>query len=151
MIVDLVRNDLARTCETGSVEVDELFGIYSFPQVHQMISTVSGKLKDGLTFTDAIQASFPMGSMTGAPKFKVMQLIETYEQARRELFSGTIGYVTPQGDMDFNVVIRSLFYNATTHYLSYHTGGAITFDSDPQKEWEEMRLKAWALERLFSA
>jgi para-aminobenzoate synthetase component 1 len=89
--------------------------------------------------------------MTGAPKFKVMQLIETYEQARRELFSGTIGYVTPQGDMDFNVVIRSLFYNATTHYLSYHTGGAITFDSDPQKEWEEMRLKAWALERLFSA
>jgi para-aminobenzoate synthetase component I len=151
MIVDLVRNDLARTCETGSVQVDELFGIYSFPQVHQMISTVSGKLKDGLTFTDAIQASFPMGSMTGAPKFKVMQLIETYEQARRELFSGTIGYVTPQGDMDFNVVIRSLFYNATTHYLSYHTGGAITFDSDPQKEWEEMRLKAWALERLFSA
>lgn len=150
MIVDLVRNDLARTCDAGSVQVDELFGIYSFPQVHQMISTVSGRLRDGLTFADAIRASFPMGSMTGAPKFKVMQLIDNYEQARRELFSGTIGYISPQGDMDFNVIIRSLFYNAATAYLSYHTGGAITYDSDPQKEWDEMRLKAWALERLFA-
>jgi para-aminobenzoate synthetase component 1 len=150
MIVDLVRNDLARSCETGSVEVEELFGIYSFPQVHQMISTVSGKLNANGPYTDAIRHSFPMGSMTGAPKIKVMELIEQFEQSRRELFSGTVGYITPEGDFDFNVIIRSLFYNASTKYLSYQAGGAITYDSDPQQEWEEMRLKAWALEKLFA-
>lgn len=149
MIVDLVRNDLARCCEVGSVTVDELFGIYTFPQVHQMISTVSGTLRPDRSFTDAIRTSFPMGSMTGAPKFKVMQLIDRYEEARRELFSGTVGYITPAGDMDFNVIIRSLYYNADSEYLSYSTGGAITWDSIPEKEWEEMRLKAWAVERLF--
>ena len=149
MIVDLVRNDLARCCETGSVKVDELFGVYTFPQVHQLISTVTGILKEGEPFTDALRSSFPMGSMTGAPKFKVMELIEQYEHSRRELFSGTVGYITPDGDFDFNVVIRSLFYYAGTKYLSYQTGGAITYDSDPKKEWEEMRLKAWALERIF--
>lgn len=149
MIVDLVRNDLAHCCETGSIQVDELFGIYSFPQVHQMISTVSGTVKPDVPFTDAIRYSFPMGSMTGAPKFKVMQLIDSYERSARELFSGTIGYITPDGDFDFNVIIRSLFYNAKTQYLSYQTGGAITYDSNPQQEWDEMRLKAWALERIF--
>ena len=149
MIVDLVRNDLARCCDTGSVVVDELFGIYTFPQVHQMISTVSGTMRPGAKLTDAIRHSFPMGSMTGAPKYKVMELIERYERSRRDLFSGTIGYITPSGDFDFNVIIRSLFYNAANQYLSYQTGGAITYDSDPVKEWEEMRLKAWALERLF--
>jgi len=149
MIVDLTRNDIARSCETGSVTVEELFGIYTFPQVHQMISTISGQLKKGTPFTDAIRYSFPMGSMTGAPKIKVMELIEQYEASMRELFSGTVGYITPGGDFDFNVIIRSLFYNANTRYLSYQTGGAITYDSDPEKEWEEMRLKAWALERIF--
>lgn len=150
MIVDLVRNDLARCCEVGTVQVDELFGIYSFPQVHQMISTVSGKLKPGAAFTEAMRTTFPMGSMTGAPKYKVMQLTDRYEAARRELFSGTVGYITPEGDMDFNVIIRSLFYNAANGYLSYNTGGAITYDSVPEKEWDEMRLKAWALERIFA-
>ena len=150
MITDLVRNDLARSCETGSINVDELFGIYTFPQVHQMISTVSGTLKQGVPFTDAIHYSFPIGSMTGAPKYKVMQLIDKYEQSRRELFSGTVGYISPAGDFDFNVIIRSLFYNAGTKYLSYQTGGAITYDSVAEKEWDEMRLKAWALERIFA-
>ena len=149
MIVDLMRNDLARSCEAGSIHVDELFGIYSFPQVHQMISTVSGTLREAMTFADALQYSFPMGSMTGAPKVKVMELIEQYEEARRGLFAGTVGYITPHGDFDFNVVIRSLFYNAASNYLSYQTGGAITWDSDAQSEWEEMRLKAAAMERLF--
>ena len=149
MIVDLVRNDLARCCDVGSVKVDELFGIYTFPQVHQMISTVSGTLTQGRPFTHALRYSFPMGSMTGAPKIKVMDLIEQYEQTRRELFSGTVGYITPYGDFDFNVIIRSLFYNAATKYLSYQTGGAITYDSIPEQEYEEMRLKAWALERVF--
>ncbi len=149
MIVDLVRNDLSRCSETGSINVDELFGIYSFPQVHQMISTVSGSMKSE-SFTDAIRYSFPMGSMTGAPKFKVMELIDEYEHSRRELFSGTVGYITPDGDFDINVVIRSLFYNAVTKYLSYQTGGAITYDSNAEQEWDEMRLKAWALERIFA-
>lgn len=149
MIVDLVRNDLARTCETGSVAVDELFGIYSFPQVHQMVSTVSATLQAGVPFTNAIRYSFPMGSMTGAPKYKVMQLIEQYEQSRRELYSGSVGYISPGGDFDFNVIIRSLFYNAATRYLSYQTGGAITWDSNAEQEWQEMRLKAWALEKVF--
>ncbi len=150
MIVDLVRNDLAQSCEVGSVHVDELFGIYSFPQVHQMISTISGTLKSGLPITKAISAAFPMGSMTGAPKHRVMQLIEKYEVARRELFSGSVGYISPDGNFDFNVVIRSLFYNAETQYLSYQTGGAITWGSDPEAEWEEIRLKAAAMERAVS-
>lgn len=150
MIVDLTRNDLSRVSDVGSINVDELFGIYSYPQVHQMISTVSGKLRANVPFTDAIRYSFPMGSMTGAPKIKVMQLIDRYEHSRRELFSGTVGYITPNGDFDFNVIIRSLFYNAATKYLSYQAGGAITYDSIPEMEWEEMRLKAKALEQIFS-
>jgi para-aminobenzoate synthetase component I len=149
MIVDLVRNDLARCCDTGSVKVDELFGIYSFPQVHQMISTVSGTLRQDAGFTEAINTTFPMGSMTGAPKYKVTQLIDKYETARRELFSGTVGYITPSGNFDFNVIIRSLFYNEKKSLLSYSAGGAITWDSKPENEWEEMRLKTWALERIF--
>lgn len=150
MITDLMRNDLARSCEVGSVMVNELYGIYTFPQVHQMISTISGKVKEGVAFTDILRYSFPMGSMTGAPKIKVMELIEQYENSARGLFSGTVGYIDPNGDFDFNVIIRSLFYNAENRYLSYQTGGAITYDSSAEAEWEEMRLKAWALERVFS-
>ena len=150
MIVDLVRNDMAKCCQTGSIKVDELFGVYTYPQVHQLISTISGTIKPTIPFTDTIRHTFPMGSMTGAPKHIVMQLIEKYEETRRELFSGTIGYITPNGDFDFNVIIRSLFYNETLKYLSYQTGGAITYDSIPEKEWDEMRLKAWALERIFT-
>jgi len=149
MIVDLMRNDLARTCRPGSIKVNELFGIYTYPQVHQMISTISGEMKEEIPFTDAIRHSFPMGSMTGAPKYKVMQLIDRYEKTARELFSGTTGYVTPAGDFDFNVVIRSLFYNSSSGHLSYEAGGAITYESNAAEEWLEMRTKAWAMERIF--
>ncbi len=149
MITDLVRNDLAIVSEPGSVEVEELFGIYSYPQVHQMISTVKGRLRRDLGPTDAIRNAFPMGSMTGAPKFRVMQLTDQYELSRRELYSGSVGYMDPDGGFDLNVVIRSLFYNSASNYLSYHTGGAITWDSDPEAEWDEMRLKAAAMERVF--
>lgn len=149
MITDLVRNDLARSCKPGSIQVEELMEIYSYPQVHQMISTIVGKMEENLPFTQAIQYSFPMGSMTGAPKIRVMELIEQYETARRELFSGTVGYIDPDQNFDFNVVIRSLFFNEDNRYLSYQTGGAITYDSVPEKEWEERRLKAWAMERIF--
>ena len=149
MIVDLTRNDLSRSCVVGSIEVEELFGIYSFPKVHQMISTITGVLDDDTPFTDAIRYSFPMGSMTGAPKMKVMELIEQYESSKRELFSGSIGYISPDANFDFNVIIRSLFYNAKTNYLSYQTGGAITYDSNAEQEWDEMELKAYNLEKIF--
>lgn len=150
MITDLVRNDLAASCTPGSIEVAELFGIYTFPQVHQMISTVEGKLRPETPFTEVIRYTFPAGSMTGAPKIKVMQLTEQYEKRKRGLYAGSIGYISPGADFDFNVVIRSLFYHTETATLSYWTGGAITYDSDPMGEWEEMRLKAWALERIFA-
>ncbi len=149
MVVDLVRNDLAKICEEGSVKVDELYGIYSFPQVHQMISTVSGTLKKGMSFSEIIRATFPMGSMTGAPKKRVMELIETYEQTKRGIFSGAVGYINPQGDFDFNVVIRSILYNAFAKYLSLPAGSGITFYSDPEKEWEECLMKAAAMKNVL--
>ena len=149
MVVDLVRNDLSRICEEGTVKVDELFGVYSFPQVHQLISTISGELKEGLHWVDAIKETFPMGSMTGAPKKKVMELIGAYEQSNRGLFSGSIGYVNPEGDFDFNVVIRSIFYNTSTLYLSFQTGSGITFNSDPEKEYEECLWKAAAMQTIL--
>lgn len=149
MVVDLVRNDLGRVCKEGTVQVDELFGIYSFPQVHQMVSTVSGELKEGITFTDIIRATFPMGSMTGAPKRRVMQLIDEYEQCRRGIFSGAVGYIAPNGDFDLNVVIRSILYNSAAQYLSYLVGSGITFYSDAAKEYEECLLKAEAMRRVL--
>lgn len=149
MVVDLVRNDLSRICKEGSVQVDELFGIYSFPQLYQMISTISGEVNDALTFTDVLRATFPMGSMTGAPKRKVMQLIEQYEQSRRGLFSGAVGYIAPNGDFDFNVVIRSIFYNAASNYLSYMVGSGITFYSNAAEEYEECLLKADAIRKVL--
>jgi len=149
MVVDLVRNDLAKVCKEGTVRVDELYGIYSFPQVHQMISTISGELEENISFHDIMKATFPMGSMTGAPKRRVMELIEQYEQTRRGIFSGAVGYITPQGDFDFNVVIRSIMYNADAGYLSFETGSAITFYSDPEQEWEECLLKAAAIKKVL--
>lgn len=150
MVVDLVRNDLARVCEEGTVKVDELYGIYSFPQVHQMISTVSGELKKDISFEEIISASFPMGSMTGAPKRRVMELIEKYEKTRRGIFSGALGYLSPNGDFDFNVIIRSIFYNETARYISFLAGSGITFYSDPEKEWEECLVKAAAMKEVLT-
>ena len=149
MIVDLVRNDLSRICVEGSVQVKELCGIYSFPQVHQMISTISGTLPDEVSWTEAIRVSFPMGSMTGAPKKRAMELIEAYEKSRRGIFSGALGYCTPEKDFDFNVVIRSILYNESSQYLSYQAGSAITFNSDAEKEYEECLLKASAIKKTL--
>jgi para-aminobenzoate synthetase component 1 len=142
MVVDLVRNDLSKICLPGSVRVEELYGIYPFPQVFQMISTITGTLHPDLHWTDAIRETFPMGSMTGAPKHRVVGLIDRYERSRRGIFSGAVGYVTPDGDFDFNVVIRSLLYNQINRYLSYQVGSGITFYSDPQAEYEECLIKA---------
>jgi para-aminobenzoate synthetase component 1 len=150
MVVDLVRNDLSRVCKVGTVKVDELFGVYSFPQVHQMISSVIGEVKDELSFIELIRATFPMGSMTGAPKRKVMQLINEYEQTRRGIFSGAVGYISPDGNFDFNVVIRSILYNASSNYLSYLVGSGVTFYSDAEKEYEECLMKAAAIRQVLT-
>jgi para-aminobenzoate synthetase component 1 len=149
MIVDLVRNDLSKICKEGSVHVKELFGIYSFPQVHQLISTVEGEVLPGTAWTDIIKACFPMGSMTGAPKKKVMELIARYEQFPRGLFSGSIGYIDPSGDFDFNVIIRSLLYDETKKIISFKVGGGITFYSDADREYEECLMKAEAIKKIL--
>ncbi len=151
MVVDLVRNDLSRICKEGSVKVAELFGIYTFPQVHQMISTIVGELRDGLDLADILQATFPMGSMTGAPKTRVLQLIAEYEQSSRGLYSGAVGYITPDKNFDFNVVIRSILYNASNRYLSYHVGSGITCNSIAEDEYEECLLKAEAIRAVLTA
>lgn len=149
MVVDMVRNDFSRVCKEGTVQVEELFSVYSFPQVHQMISGIKGILKDHIKFSDVIEATYPMGSMTGAPKQRVMQLIETYEHTPRGLFSGAVGYIDPNGDFDFNVVIRSLFYNKHTQHLRYLVGSGITIYSDAETEYEECLLKAKALTKVL--
>jgi len=145
MIVDLMRNDLSKTAERNSVQVEELFGVYSFPQVHQLISTVTSSLSPKFNAVEAIRAAFPMGSMTGAPKIKAMELIEQTENTRRELYSGSIGYFDPEGDFDFNVVIRSLIYSSKTNRCSLTVGGAITDLAVAKMEYEECLLKAKAI------
>jgi len=145
MIVDLVRNDLTKSAVKGTVVVEELFGIYGFAQVYQMISTVTCQLDPRIHFIDAIKNAFPMGSMTGAPKIKAMELIEAYEFSRRGAYSGTFGYITPEGNFDFNVIIRSILYQSSSKYLSFQVGGAITYASNATAEYEECMLKASAI------
>lgn len=149
MIVDLVRNDLSRIAEKGSVKVDELCKVYSFKQVHQMISSVTATIAEGIEPVEALRTSFPMGSMTGAPKISAMNIIEKLESTKRGLYSGAVGYFSPEGDFDFNVVIRSILYNSTNKYLSFSVGGAITAKSDPEKEYEECLLKSRALREVL--
>ena len=150
MIVDLVRNDLSKIAEPGSVHVDELFGLYSFKTVHQMISTISCKLKPSIEFSDILKASFPMGSMTGAPKRNAVRFMDQFEDSNREIYAGSLGYFKPGGDFDFNVVIRSLAYYPTENYLSCGVGSAITIGADAQQEYEECLLKIGRLIHLKS-
>lgn len=150
MIVDLVRNDLSKTAQKDSVFVEELCKIYSFTQVHQMISTISSTLKPEFSAVDVLKSTFPMGSMTGAPKISAMQIIEELEETKRGLYSGAIGYFTPESDFDFNVVIRSVLYNETEKYLSFSVGSAITSKSEPEKEYEECLLKAHAMRLVLN-
>jgi len=145
----LVRNDLSKICEPDSVKVTELFGIYSFAQVHQMISTITGKPRKGLHWSEMVAHTFPMGSMTGAPKKRVLELTEVYEKSARGLFSGALGYVEPNQDFDFNVVIRSLLYNLPGEYLAYFAGSGITINSDPGQEYDECLIKVAAFENII--
>ena len=150
MIVDLVRNDLSKSAKKGSVRVEELCKVSSFKQVHQMISTVVSELKDDVHLVDVIKDTFPMGSMTGAPKISAMKIIETLEETKRGLYSGTVGYFTPMGNFDFNVVIRSILYDSEKKYLSFSVGSAITAKSTPEKEYEECLLKAKAMQFVLT-
>lgn len=149
MIVDLVRNDLSHTSTAGTVKVTELCKVYSFMQVHQMISTVESKMRDDVSGIEVIKQAFPMGSMTGAPKISAMKIIEELEETKRGLYSGSVGYFKPNGDFDFNVVIRSILYNATKKYASFSVGSAITSKSHPQAEYEECLLKARAMREVL--
>ena len=149
MIVDLVRNDLSQIAKKGSVKVEELFGIYPFKQLYQMISTISAEKSERSSSVDVIKTNFPMGSMTGAPKLSAMKFIDKYEITKRGLYSGSVGYFSPSGEFDFNVVIRSLLYNESNKYLSYTVGSAITIQSDAELEYEECLLKAKAINDTF--
>lgn len=149
MITDLVRNDLSRTAQKGSVHVEELCGVYSFLQVHQMISTVKALINPEISATDVLKSSYPMGSMTGAPKIAAMKIIEELEETKRGLYSGAVGYFTPNGNMDFNVVIRSILYNQENQYISFSVGSAITSLSVPEMEYKECLLKAEAMFKVL--
>ena len=149
MIVDLIRNDLSKSATKGSVKVEELCKVYSFKQVHQLISTVSSEAKKNIHVVDMIKDLFPMGSMTGAPKISAMKIIEEEEETKRGLYSGAVGYFSPEGDFDFNVVIRSILYNASNKYASFSVGSAITSLSVIENEYEECLLKAKALKEAL--
>ncbi|MFB1039150.1 MAG: anthranilate synthase component I family protein [Polaribacter sp.] len=149
MIVDLVRNDLSKTAKIATVKVEELCKVYSFKQVHQMISTVVSEIDTTTHPIETLRSTFPMGSMTGAPKVSAMKIIEKLEETKRGLYSGTIGYFTPENDFDFNVVIRSILYNEEKKYISYSVGGAITEKSIVEKEYEECLLKAKAMKYVL--
>lgn len=149
MIVDLVRNDLTKTAKRGSVKVEELCEIYTFQQVHQMISTITCEIEESTSPVTVIKNAFPMGSMTGAPKIRAMQLIELYESTKRGLYSGAVGYIDNEGNFDFNVIIRSILYNQNKNYLSFTVGSAITFKSDAEQEYDETLLKANAMFKIL--
>ena len=149
MIVDLVRNDLSKNAIRGSVRVEELCSVYSFKQVHQMISTVSSRVPYSIHPVEILKDCFPMGSMTGAPKISAMKLIEQYEETKRGVYSGAIGYIDPQGNFDFNVVIRSILYNGKRKYLSFSVGSAITALANPEQEYQECLLKAKAMRQVI--
>ena len=149
MITDLVRNDLSKFAQKGSVTVKELCEVYTFKQVHQLISTVECEVASGVSSVEILKNTFPMGSMTGAPKISAMKIIEELEDAKRGLYSGAIGYFSPQGDFDFNVVIRSILYNNNLKYVSFSVGGAITINSIPEMEYEECLLKAKAMREVL--
>ncbi|NND88585.1 MAG: anthranilate synthase component I family protein, partial [Flavobacteriaceae bacterium] len=151
MIADLVRNDLSRIAAKGTVIVESLCELQTFQQVHQLVTTIRCELLEEVSPVMALKNTFPMGSMTGAPKISAMKIIERLEDSKRGLYSGAMGYFTPEGDFDFNVVIRSILYNKTKEYVSFSVGGAITANSSPENEYEECLLKAKAMREVLEA
>ncbi|QMU28282.1 anthranilate synthase component I family protein [Adhaeribacter radiodurans] len=151
MIMDLVRNDLARCSKIGTVKVEEMFSVYAFRQVYQMITTIRSQVAPTTPLSQILRCTFPMGSMTGAPKIQAMRLIDHYENFARGLYSGSLGYILPNGNFDFNVVIRSIQYNQSNEHLSFAVGSAITYDSDPEKEYEECLLKSESILKIINS
>ncbi len=150
MIVDLVRNDLSKIAKKGTVKVEELCEIYTFDTLHQMISTVSCEMIEDCDLVSVFKALFPMGSMTGVPKIRSMEIIDELEATKRGVYSGSLGYISPSGDADFNVIIRTFLYNSSNRNLTYSVGSAITNASNPEKEFDETLLKAKLARTLFS-
>lgn len=146
MIVDLVRNDLTKVAEKKSVSVKELCKLYSFETVHQLISTISCDLKKNINFTTTLQALFPMGSMTGAPKISAIEQIQNFETFQRGIYSGTVGYIEPNGNFDLNVVIRTILIDTSIRKINCRVGGAITIHSIPENEYNECLLKLKVLQ-----
>lgn len=151
MAVDVARNDLSMFATKGSVLVNKLYNIETFETVHQMVSTVSCDIKENTSFDDILNATFPMASMTGAPKLRAMQLIDTFEDFERKSYSGAMGIINENEDYTLSVIIRSIFYNQKTKKISIAVGGAITYLSEPEQEYEECLLKAKALLRVLNA
>ena len=146
MIVDLLRNDLAMVCEVGSVEVPALMQVESYASVHQLVSTVRGRLRDDVTTVGALRALFPAGSMTGAPKLRTMEIIGEVESTPRGVYAGAFGWISGDGPADLGVVIRSLMTDGSGTW-SLGTGGGITVRSDLDEEWAESE---WKADRLLS-
>ncbi|MBT5016290.1 anthranilate synthase component I family protein [Candidatus Peregrinibacteria bacterium] len=149
MIVDLARNDLGRVCETGSVEVTEHRAVESYSHVHHTMSNVRGVLRKDLDWVDAMEALFPGGSITGAPKYRTMQIIDNLEPCLRGIYTGSAGYIDEDGQFDFNILIRTIAFNRETQKYSYHSGGAIVTDSVAKEEYQETLQKAAALKNAL--
>jgi anthranilate/para-aminobenzoate synthase component I len=140
MITDLLRNDLGKVCEFGSVEVPEMLQLESLAQVHHLVSTVTGTLRTDVDTIDALASCFPGGSITGAPKKRAMEIIRELENSPRGIYCGAVGWLGFNGESSFNIAIRTLVRN--NERLSYHVGAGIVADSDPEKEYEETLYKA---------
>lgn len=150
MIADLVRNDLSKRATRGSVRVAELCRVYGYRQAHQMVTTVLAEVPPDTPPVLLIRDSFPMGSMTGAPKVSAMKILEKVERSRRGVYSGALGYISPEGDFDFSVVIRSILYDPVAQHVSFSVGSAITAGSRAESEYKECLLKARALRDVLS-
>ena len=150
MIVDLVRNDFSRIAKKGSVKVTELSKINTYKNIHQMVSTIEAQIENDMFFSTILKSTFPMGSMTGAPKIKTMKIIDELEETSRGIYSGAIGYIDPNKNFDFNVVIRTIIYDDKLSKISVNVGSGITFKSDPKDEYEECLTKIDALKKSLS-